>query len=76
MPRNQHQVKVILTDEQLAVLDQICGIDPERAYNRAETLRYALQRLAAVHGIAWPNNLAPHGDFARARAKRWNQDDK
>lgn len=75
MPRNQHQVKVILTDEQLAVLDQICSIDPERVYNRAETLRYALQRLASMHGIVWPDNLAPHGDFGRARVKRWEQKD-
>lgn len=69
------QVKVILTTEQVEILDQLCNVDPERAYNRAETLRFALQRLAQAHGLEWPDNLAPHGDYARARAKRWQTKD-
>lgn len=70
--RKTTNVQVPLTPEQLAVLDYICSdTDPERAYSRAETMRYALQKLASSYDLEWPDNLAPHGDFSRARAKRW-----
>lgn len=71
--RKTTNVQVPLTSEQLEVLDYICSdTDPERAHSRAETMRYALQKLAMVYGLEWPDNLASHGDFARARTKRWS----
>lgn len=61
-------VNLRLTDEQAAVLLELCKI---QNLQRSNVIRLALENLAMESNLEWPQNLPSHGGFERARAKRW-----
>lgn len=61
-------INLRLTDEQAAIVLELCKI---QNLQRSDLIRLALENLAMEADLEWPQNLPSHGDFERARAKRW-----